>query len=69
MPRFSRISWKSREDAEPPRIASSKRDGVPTLVVTGDAGPREDDVVLLGAATEEPVAGPWTAREQRPADA
>ena len=23
MPRFSRISWKSRDDAEPPRIASS----------------------------------------------
>ena len=22
MPRFSRISWKSREEAEPPRIAS-----------------------------------------------
>ena len=23
MPRFSRISWKSREEAEPPRIESS----------------------------------------------
>ena len=57
MPRFSRISWKSRDEAEPPRIASSSEAGEAAPVGARDAGRAEADVVLLGVLALEAEAG------------
>ena len=46
-----------------------KRDGVATLVVTGDTRPGEDDVVLLGLPAQEAVARPRPVAHERPPDA
>ena len=50
MPRFSRISWKSRDDAEPPRMRVEQRGGEAAPVGARDPGRADADVVLLGVA-------------------
>ena len=66
MPRFSRISWKSRDDAEPPRIAVEDRSGEATAVGARDSGCTEADVVLLGVLLGEAKAGRRRLDERPP---
>src|SRR6059058_923535 len=54
MPRFSRISWKSRDDAEPPRIGAR------------DSRRAEADVVLLRVLLGEAEARRWRLHEGSP---
>ena len=63
MPRFSRISWKSRDEAEPPRIESSSEAAKRRSSVR-DPGRPETDVVLLGRPALEAVAGCGRAPER-----
>ena len=56
MPRFSRISWKSRDEAEPPRIASSSEAAKRRRSERDDAGRADADVVLLGVLALEAQA-------------
>ena len=66
MPRFSRISWKSRDDAEPPRIAVEDRGGEAAAVGARDSGRTEADVVLLGVLLREAKAGRRRLYERPP---
>src|SRR5215207_3182958 len=62
MPRFSRISWKSRDDAEPPRMASRSE---AAAIRPRDARRTDADVVLLRVLAREAQARRWSLDERR----
>ena len=66
MPRFSRISWKRRDDAEPPRIASRIEAAKRRRSERETPGRAEADVVLLGVLALEAETGLRRLDEQRP---